>query len=118
MVRGERRRSPGAPAVLRWIAADARDVARIGRAWPARPAVAVETIARGVRRWQYRVERRRLLALMRRAGLVGLGDQIIQVDPGTRTVVVRLGAADPIPVPPAFGPAQASRVVTEAVIRK
>ena len=37
--------------------------------------------------------------------------------PGTRTVVVRLGAADPIPVPPAFGPAQASRVVTEAVIR-
>ena len=49
---------------------------------------------------------------------LGLGDQIIQVDPGTRTVVVRLGAADPIPVPPAFGPAQASRVVTEAVIRK
>jgi CubicO group peptidase (beta-lactamase class C family) len=48
---------------------------------------------------------------------LGLGDQIIQVDPGTRTVVVRLGAADPIPVPPAFGPAQASRVVTEAVIR-
>jgi hypothetical protein len=73
MVRGERRRSPGAPAALRWIAADARDVARIGRAWPARPAVAVETIARGVRRWQYRVERRRLLALMRRAALVGLG---------------------------------------------
>jgi CubicO group peptidase (beta-lactamase class C family) len=49
---------------------------------------------------------------------LGLGDQIIQVDPGTRTVVVRLGTADPIPVPPAFGPAEASRVVTEAVIRK
>ena len=49
---------------------------------------------------------------------LGLGDQIIQVDPGTRTVVVRLGTVDPIPVPPAFGPAEASRVVTEAVVRK
>jgi hypothetical protein len=72
MVWGERRRSPGAPAVLRWIAADARDVARIDRTH-VRPAVAVETIAGGVRRWQHRVERRRRLALMRRAALVGLG---------------------------------------------
>ncbi|MDP9259071.1 MAG: hypothetical protein M3Q31_21340, partial [Actinomycetota bacterium] len=58
--------------MLRWIAAEARDVARIDRA-TVRPAVAVETIARGVRCWQHRVERRRLLALLRRAALVGLG---------------------------------------------
>jgi CubicO group peptidase (beta-lactamase class C family) len=49
---------------------------------------------------------------------LGLGNQIIQVDPGTKTVVVRLGTAEPIPVPPTFGPAQASEVVTRAVIRK
>lgn len=49
---------------------------------------------------------------------LGLGNQIIQIDPGTKTVVVRLGTADPIPLPPTFGPAEASRVVTEAVIRK
>src|SRR5258705_10553827 len=72
MVRGERRRSPGGPAVLRWIAADARDVARIDRT-QVRPAVAVEAIAGGVRRWQHRVERRRVLALLRRTALVGLG---------------------------------------------
>jgi hypothetical protein len=72
MVRGERRRSSGAPAALRWIAADARAVARIDRS-TVRPAEAVKTIARGVRLWQHRVERRRRLALLRRAGLVGLG---------------------------------------------
>jgi CubicO group peptidase (beta-lactamase class C family) len=49
---------------------------------------------------------------------LGLGNQVLQVDPGTRTVVVRLGTAEPIPVPPTFGPAQASEVVTQAVIRK
>jgi CubicO group peptidase (beta-lactamase class C family) len=49
---------------------------------------------------------------------LGLGNQVIQIDPGTRTVVVRLGTADPIPVPPTFGPAEASKVVTQAVIRK
>jgi CubicO group peptidase (beta-lactamase class C family) len=49
---------------------------------------------------------------------LGLGNQLIQIDPGTRTVVVRLGTADPIPFPPTFGPAEASKVVTEAVIRK
>jgi CubicO group peptidase (beta-lactamase class C family) len=48
---------------------------------------------------------------------LGLGNQVIQVDPGTRTVVVRLGAAEPSPQPPTFGPAEASRVVTEAVRR-
>jgi CubicO group peptidase (beta-lactamase class C family) len=49
---------------------------------------------------------------------LGLGNQLIQIDPGTKTVVVRLGTAEPIPVPPTFGPAEASKVVTEAVIRK
>jgi hypothetical protein len=71
MVRGERRRSPGAPAALRWIAADARDVTRISEA-EARPTVDVESVAWGVRRWQRRLERRRLLAVLRRAVLVTL----------------------------------------------
>jgi hypothetical protein len=48
---------------------------------------------------------------------LGLGDQLIQVDPRTRTVVVRLGTANPLGVPPTFGPAEASKVVTEAVVR-
>jgi CubicO group peptidase (beta-lactamase class C family) len=48
---------------------------------------------------------------------LGLGNQLIQVDPGTRTVVVRLGTGEPNPEPPTFGPAEASRVVTEAVRR-
>ena len=48
---------------------------------------------------------------------LGLGNQVIQVDPGSRTVVVRLGTAEPTPRPPTFGPAEASRVVTEAVRR-
>jgi CubicO group peptidase (beta-lactamase class C family) len=48
---------------------------------------------------------------------LGLGNQLIQIDPASRTVVVRLGTAAPIPLPPTFGPAAASRVVTEAVIR-
>ena len=46
---------------------------------------------------------------------LGLGNQLIQVDPGSRTVVVRLGAAGARPQPPTFGPPEASRVVTEAV---
>jgi CubicO group peptidase (beta-lactamase class C family) len=49
---------------------------------------------------------------------LGLGNQLVQIDPGTRTVVVRLGTADPIPFPPTFGPSEASTVVTEAVVRK
>jgi CubicO group peptidase (beta-lactamase class C family) len=48
---------------------------------------------------------------------LGLGNQLIQIDPGSQTVVVRLGSAEPIPTPPTFGPAQASEVVTQAVIR-
>jgi CubicO group peptidase (beta-lactamase class C family) len=46
---------------------------------------------------------------------LGLGNQLIQVDPGTGTVVVRLGTGEPQPKPPTFGPAEASKVVTEAV---
>ena len=46
---------------------------------------------------------------------LGLGNQVVQIDPGTKTVVVRLGTAVPIPIPPTFGPGEASKVVTEAV---
>jgi CubicO group peptidase (beta-lactamase class C family) len=46
---------------------------------------------------------------------LGLGNQVIQVDPGTKTVVVRLGSAEPLPRPPTFGPVEASKVVTKAV---
>ena len=49
---------------------------------------------------------------------LGLGNQLVQVDPGSGTVVVRLGAGGPRPKPPTFGPAEASKVVTEAVIGK
>lgn len=43
---------------------------------------------------------------------IGLGNQLIQVDPGSKTVVVRLGAGG------TFGPAVASKVVTDAVVRR
>jgi CubicO group peptidase (beta-lactamase class C family) len=46
---------------------------------------------------------------------LGLGNQVVQIDPGSRTVVVRLGTAESRPRPPTFGPAEAARVVTEAV---
>lgn len=49
---------------------------------------------------------------------IGLGNQVIQVDPRTDTVVVRLGTAEFFPQPPTFGPAEASRVITEAVVRR
>jgi hypothetical protein len=49
---------------------------------------------------------------------LGLGNQVIQVDPDTKTVVVRLGSAEPLPRPPTFGPAEASKVVTKAVAAK
>ena len=45
----------------------------------------------------------------------GLGNQIVQVDPGSRTVVVRLGTSEPTPRPPTFGSGEASRVITEAL---
>lgn len=46
---------------------------------------------------------------------IGLGNQIVQVDPSTQTVVVRLGVPRARPTPPTFGPAEASEVVTQAV---
>jgi CubicO group peptidase (beta-lactamase class C family) len=46
---------------------------------------------------------------------LGLGNQVVQVDPGSRTVVVRLGTGAARPKPPTFGPVEASKVVTEAV---
>jgi CubicO group peptidase (beta-lactamase class C family) len=49
---------------------------------------------------------------------LGLGNQLIQIDPGSRTVVVRLGTAEASPRPPTFGPAAASTVVTTALRKK
>ena len=49
---------------------------------------------------------------------LGLGNQLVQVDPATQTVVVRLGTPEISPKPPTFGPAQASKVVTQAVVHK
>jgi CubicO group peptidase (beta-lactamase class C family) len=46
---------------------------------------------------------------------LGLGNQLIQIDPSSRTVVVRLGTAEAIPSPPTFGPAEASKVLTAAL---
>jgi CubicO group peptidase (beta-lactamase class C family) len=46
---------------------------------------------------------------------LGLGNQLIQIDPGSRTVVVRLGAATPNLLYRSFGPTTASRVVTTAL---
>lgn len=47
---------------------------------------------------------------------LGLGNQLVQVDPATKTVVVRLGTPEANPKPPTFGPVEASKVVTEAVL--
>ena len=47
---------------------------------------------------------------------LGLGNQVVQVHPDSRTVVVRLGTAERRPQPPTFGPREASRVVSEAVL--
>jgi CubicO group peptidase (beta-lactamase class C family) len=47
---------------------------------------------------------------------LGLGNQIVQVDPGSGTVVVRLGTAQARPKPPTFGPAEAGKVVTTALL--
>jgi CubicO group peptidase (beta-lactamase class C family) len=49
---------------------------------------------------------------------LGLGNQLVQVDPGSRTVVVRLGTPEPRPRQPTFGPAEAAKVVTEAVVHR
>jgi hypothetical protein len=45
---------------------------------------------------------------------LGLGSQIIQVDPGSDTVVVRLGPAA-VGGPPVPGPELTARIVTEAL---
>jgi CubicO group peptidase (beta-lactamase class C family) len=49
---------------------------------------------------------------------LGVGNQLVQVDPGSGTVVVRLGTPEPRPRPPTFGPAEAAKVVTEAVVHE
>jgi CubicO group peptidase (beta-lactamase class C family) len=48
--------------------------------------------------------------------VLGLGNQIVQVDPGSGIVVVRLGTAQARPKPPTFGPEEASNVVTKAIL--
>ena len=48
---------------------------------------------------------------------LGLGNQVVQVDPGSGTVVVRLGPASGRSTPPTFGPRQAAEVVTTAITR-
>ena len=48
---------------------------------------------------------------------LGFGNQIVQIDPASNTVVVRLGTPGR-PGEPAFGPADAARVVTDAIIRR
>ena len=64
--------------MLRWVAVDARDVACIhgssaGPAVAFQGDIAVATVEAGLARWQRRVERRRRLAVGRRAVLLGLG---------------------------------------------
>jgi CubicO group peptidase (beta-lactamase class C family) len=49
---------------------------------------------------------------------LGLGNQVVQVDPGSDTVVVRLGTGEAQPTPPTFGRADTSKVVTEAITGK
>ena len=51
-------------------------------------------------------------------GRSGLGNQIVQVDPASKTVVVRLGNPNPLALQPTFGPAGTSEVVTRAVLRR
>ena len=57
--------------VARWLIADARDVAQIGPARP-RASGAVHSIAAGLASWQSSIERLRLIAVVRRAAIVGL----------------------------------------------
>jgi CubicO group peptidase (beta-lactamase class C family) len=47
---------------------------------------------------------------------LGLGNQTVQVDPATNTVVVRLGSFELQPTPPTFGRDDTARVVTEAIV--
>jgi hypothetical protein len=57
--------------VARWLVADARDVARIASARP-RTTGAVHSIGAGLAGWQRSIERRRLIAVVRRGAIVGL----------------------------------------------
>ena len=66
MARGQRRRGSVAPAALRWAAADARDVARIDR-FPALGGRPRQPLRAALGTGGRRVERRRLLASLRRA---------------------------------------------------
>lgn len=47
---------------------------------------------------------------------IGLGNQIVQIDPGSGTVVVRLGTPEARPEPPTFGAVEASQVVTDTLV--
>lgn len=47
---------------------------------------------------------------------LGLGNQIVAVDPGSESVVVRLGGGTPEEGAPAFEPARAAAVVTDALV--
>jgi hypothetical protein len=53
---------------------------------------------------------------------LGFGGQVVQVDPGSDTVVVRLGAADELSAisgpgnAGGYGPADTAKVVTQALI--
>src|SRR3954469_25921219 len=67
---GDRGEVPGRRG-LRWLATDARDVARITSGRAVSPAEGPSAALAGAR-WQRRVELRRLLALARRAALAGL----------------------------------------------
>jgi CubicO group peptidase (beta-lactamase class C family) len=49
---------------------------------------------------------------------VGLGGQVVQVDPATGTVVVRLGEIVRRDGPGSFGPRDTARVLTEGVLRR
>jgi hypothetical protein len=49
---------------------------------------------------------------------IGLGNQIISIDPGSDTVAVRIGPPSTGAHPGAFGTAAISRVVTEALVDK
>jgi CubicO group peptidase (beta-lactamase class C family) len=46
---------------------------------------------------------------------LGLGGQVISIDPGSETVVVRLGPPRPPEGAPGYGPGEAARIVTDAL---
>jgi hypothetical protein len=68
--RAHRQGHPRAVAA-RWLVADARDVARI-EPTASRSPRAVRTVASGTVRWRRSIERRRVIALLRRVAIVGV----------------------------------------------